>query len=92
VEQQAALLADQLKVQVLAAYLSAARPTVAEAVARLREQTGRPIAVATYLLAPGHFSDQLAESGADWVTEPLGDHPALAGLVIDRYRTAAKGR
>lgn len=92
VEQQAALLADQLKVPVLAAYLSAARPTVAEAVARLREQTGRPIAVATYLLAPGHFSDQLEACGADWVTDPLGGHPALAGLVIDRYRTAVKAR
>jgi sirohydrochlorin ferrochelatase len=92
VEQQAALLADQLEVPVLAGYLSAAKPTVAQAVARLREQTGRPIAVATYLLAPGHFSDQLAESGADWTTAPLGGHPALAGLVIDRYRTAAKAR
>jgi sirohydrochlorin ferrochelatase len=92
VEQEAALLADQLKVPVLAAYLSAAKPTVAEAVARLREETGKPVAVASYLLAPGHFSDQLAECGANWVTDPLGAHPALAGLVIDRYRTAAKTR
>ena len=90
--EQAALLADQLRVPVLAAYLSAARPTVAEAVARLRTQTRRPVAVASYLLAPGHFSDQLGECGADWVTEPLGGHPALAGVVIDRYRAAAKGR
>ena len=46
--------------------------------------------VASYLLAPGYFQDQLHTSGADWVTEPLGSHPALAGLVIDRYRTAVK--
>jgi hypothetical protein len=37
------------------------------------------------LLAPGHFLDHLAESGADWVTAPLGAHPAITALVIDRY-------
>ncbi len=90
VEQQADLLAAQLDVAVLGAYLSAARPTVAEAVTRLRQQTGKAVAVASYLLAPGHFQDQLSTCGADWVTAPLGGHPALAGLVIDRYRTAVK--
>jgi sirohydrochlorin ferrochelatase len=92
VEQQADLLAAQLDAPVLAAYASAARPTVTEAVAQLRAQTGAPVAVASYLLAPGHFQDQLGACGADWVTAPLGGHPALAGLVIDRYRTAAKAR
>lgn len=92
VEQQAKLLAEQLEVPVLPAYLSAAHPTVRAAVAQLREQTGGQVAVASYLLAPGHFQDQLDLCGADWVTAPLGDHPALAGLVIDRYRTAAKSR
>jgi len=90
VTQQAELLAELIEVPVLAAYLSAARPTVAEAVAQLREQTGGKVAVASYLLAPGHFQDQLADCGADWVTAPLGGHPALAGLVIDRYRSALK--
>ncbi len=58
---------------------------------QLREQTGMPVAVASYLLAPGHFQDQLSASGADWVTDPLGDHPAMAGLVLDRYRIARTG-
>jgi sirohydrochlorin ferrochelatase len=92
VEKQADLLAAHLGAPVLAAYASAARPTVPEAVARLRDETGGPVAVASYLLAPGHFQDQLAGCGADWVTAPLGGHPAVAGLVIDRYRTAAKSR
>jgi sirohydrochlorin ferrochelatase len=91
VQKQADLLADQLNVPVLAAFAAAARPTVPEAVADLRERTGLPVAVASYLLAPGYFQDQLHDSGADWVTEPLGGHPALAGLVIERYRAAAKG-
>lgn len=92
VRKQADLLAERLGVPVLGAFTTASRPTVPEAVTELREQTGMPVAVASYLLAPGHFQDQLSDSGADWVTEPLGDHPALAGLVIDRYRTASKAR
>jgi sirohydrochlorin ferrochelatase len=88
VRQQADLLADRLGVPVVAAFASAAAPSVQDAVAELRERTGRPVAVASYLLAPGQFQDQLADSGADWLTEPLGGHPAVAGLVIDRYRKA----
>ena len=41
------------------AFATAAQPTV-PAVAELRQRTGRPVAVASYLLAPGHFQDQLA--------------------------------
>jgi sirohydrochlorin ferrochelatase len=88
VRKQAVLLAERLGVQVTAAFASASPPTVPEAVADLRALTSGPVAVASYLLAPGRFQDQLADSGADWVTAPLGGHPALAGLVIDRYRKA----
>jgi hypothetical protein len=44
--------------------------------------------VATYLLAAGQFHRRLTESGAEWVSAPLGDHPAVAALIIDRYRVA----
>jgi sirohydrochlorin ferrochelatase len=88
--EQAALLAERLGVPVTAAFVSAARPTVAEAVFDLRGRTGQRVAVATYLLAPGHFHEQLGQAGADWVTAPLGGHPALAGVVIDRYRAASR--
>jgi sirohydrochlorin ferrochelatase len=87
VQTQADLLADELGVPVVVGYAAAGRPTVSDAVADLRAQTGRPVAVATYLLAPGEFHDRLAQSGADWVTAPLGAHPAVAALIIDRYRT-----
>lgn len=87
VQAQANLLASELGVPVVVGYAAAGRPTVSEAVADLRAETGRPVAVATYLLAPGQFHDRLAQSGADWLTAPLGDHPAVAALIIDRYRT-----
>ena len=92
VHKQADLLAEHLRVPVVAAFATATPPSVSEAVADMRERTDQRVAVASYLLAPGHFQDLLHESGADWVTEPLGGHPALAGLVIDRYRTAATSK
>jgi len=86
---QASLLASELNVPVTVGYAAAGQPGVPDAVAALRASTGGPVAIASYLLAPGHFHDQLASAGADWVTAPLGDHPAVAALIIDRYRTAA---
>jgi sirohydrochlorin ferrochelatase len=87
---QARLLGERLNAPVSVGFASAARPRVDEAVADLRARTGQSVAVASYLLAPGHFHDQLHRAGADWVTAPLGGHPALAGVVIDRYRTASR--
>jgi len=87
IEAQANLLASELGVPVIVGYAAAGRPTVSEAVADLRMRASRPVAVATYLLAPGQFHDRVVQSGADWVTAPLGDHPAVAALIIDRYRT-----
>ena len=89
---QAALLASHLQAPVLAAFASAARPTVAEAVADLAARTGGPVAVASYLLAPGVFAGRLRASGAAWVSAPLGDHPAVAGLILERFRSAAEQR
>jgi len=89
---QAALLASHLQAPVLAAFASAARPTVGEAVADLAARTGGPVAVASYLLAPGVFAGRLRASGAAWVSAPLGDHPAVAGLVLERFRSAAEQR
>jgi sirohydrochlorin ferrochelatase len=86
---QAALLAARLRAPVVAAFASAAAPTVGEAVAQLAARTGRPVAVATYLLAPGLFHDRLRRSGAAWVSDPLADHPAVASLVADRFRSVA---
>jgi sirohydrochlorin ferrochelatase len=52
-----------------------------------------PVAVATYLLAEGHFLDRLraAAAGVATVSEPLGAHPALVSLVLARYDAATAG-
>ncbi|WP_380281528.1 sirohydrochlorin chelatase [Kitasatospora purpeofusca] len=86
----AALLADRLGdgQPVVAAYLSAARPTPRQAVAALHAAGHRRVAVATHLLAPGFFADRAAATGARWTSAPLGTHDALARLVALRYDEA----
>jgi uroporphyrin-III C-methyltransferase / precorrin-2 dehydrogenase / sirohydrochlorin ferrochelatase len=86
---QAALLAAHRRAPVVAAFASAARPAVDEAVSFLAELTGQPVAVASYLLAPGQFHDRLRLSTAHWVSAPIGDHPVAAELILDSFRCAA---
>jgi sirohydrochlorin ferrochelatase len=83
---QAALLAAHLQAPVRAAFAAAGQPPVDEAVTALAARTGGPVAVASYLLAPGVFHDRLRASGATWISAPLGDHPAVAAVVVDRFR------
>jgi len=90
VARQAAMLASARRAPVAASFVTAARPSVTEAVADLTARTGQPVAVASYLLAPGLFQDRLSQAGASWVSGPLGDHPAVAGLVVNRFLTAAR--
>lgn len=71
-------------------YGAAARPDVATAVAGARATGARRVVVASYLLAPGHFHGALAGAGADLVTAPLGPHPDLARIVLDRYDAALR--
>lgn len=72
----------------LAGFVTASSPTVPGAVAGLRAAGHRRVAIASYLLAPGRFSDQLAEAGADAVSEPIGVHPLLVELIASRWRAA----
>jgi sirohydrochlorin ferrochelatase len=88
VEQVAAGLAELLGTPVRTGYLSAATPAVADVVAEARA-SGRGVAVASYLLAPGHLHSRLAELDADRLTRPLLPHRSLTGLVLRRYDAAA---
>lgn len=65
-----------------AGFLSAGTPHVAAAVQALAP---RPVAVATYLLGPGRFQRALGATGARWIAEPLGHHPLVSSVVLERY-------
>jgi sirohydrochlorin ferrochelatase len=60
--------------------------------AALSELPGR-VAVATYLLAEGSFLDAVRTAAATArigvVAEPLGTHPAIASLIVQRYADAS---
>ena len=80
------LLEARLGREVTPAYLSAARPSVRDAVSTARARGASRVGVATYLLAEGRFHRALHSTGADVVAAPIGDHPAVAELVALRYR------
>ena len=73
---------------VAAAFLTAASPTVAEAVSAFAA-TGARVSVASYLLAPGVFHLRLAGL-APVVSEPIGIHPALVASIVSRYAGATE--
>lgn len=95
VDETARRLAARLGRPVTASHATAARPRTADVVAQLAA-AGRTAAVATYLLAPGHFSRTLAGCGAEVVTAPLvpGSTPEsvpseLVDLVLRRAQECA---
>jgi len=89
-----AQLAALLGRPVTVAFIAAAEPRLADAVAAVRlEAPGARVVVASYLLAPGTFAGLAREAGADVVSAELlvsGEEPpaALIEIVVDRYRAA----
>ncbi|MCZ1015679.1 sirohydrochlorin chelatase [Streptomyces noursei] len=72
----------------------AAAPTVPDAVRALADRGHHPrdIAVAACFAAPGRFADRCAALAPGPAAAPLGDHPALARLVLHRYDQALSAR
>ncbi|MFC4532622.1 sirohydrochlorin chelatase [Sphaerisporangium dianthi] len=89
VRSAARLLSVRLARPVTAAFASAASPSLAEAMERLRSGPAPRVAVASYLLAPGFFQSRLESAGADLVSRPLGADDDLAALVWHRADEAA---
>ncbi|QES50272.1 sirohydrochlorin chelatase [Streptomyces venezuelae] len=85
----AAQLSERLGgVPVVPGYASAAAPAVPDAVRALTAR-GHRVAVASYFAAPGRFATQsAAAAGGGPAAGPLGDHPALARLLLHRYDRA----
>lgn len=78
------LVAARLGVEVPVGYIAGGAPKLADVVAA---QDG-PVALLTWLLAPGVFHRWAGGSGATVVAEPLGDHPGVVDVVCARYRSA----
>jgi hypothetical protein len=86
----AVLLAARLAVPVVAASLDA-RPSVAEAAARLREAGAARLALAPHLIGPEGDHDLVAAAAAQvdaGCAAPLGAHEGIVRLVNLRYEVA----
>jgi sirohydrochlorin ferrochelatase len=81
--------------EVVPAYATAARPAPGEAVRALLAAGAPRVAVASYILAPGHFADKVRresqEAGAAAVSPALGAAPEIADLIVRRYTGALEG-
>ena len=88
VERAAAELQALIRRPVVAGFVTAAQPSVTDAVARLRGQGHDHVTIASWLLAPGEFARRLLDAGADAVTAPLGIHPILIETILTLYREA----
>lgn len=85
VAEAARQLAQRIGRPVIPAFLTAAKPSVIEAVAQLRASGHDRVAVASYLLAPGVFAERLQTVGADVVSDPIGVHPLVVEAVAHAY-------
>jgi sirohydrochlorin ferrochelatase len=74
------------------AYASGSAPRLPDVVAQLRRDGARRIGIAAYLLAEGLFYRSLQRAGADSVTAPLCQDPAVTELVLSRYDMVASAR
>ncbi|MCS7045699.1 MAG: CbiX/SirB N-terminal domain-containing protein [Gemmataceae bacterium] len=84
------------------AYLEIAQPTIPEGGRRCVEAGARRVILVPYFLSPGVHArddlqahrDQLAAAHAEaefLVAEPLGRHPLLIEIVLERARQASRG-
>lgn len=94
----AGMLSERLGMQVRTAFLTAAEPSAATVLTRLARR-GRPVAVASYLVAEGGYTQRLSDIAAlaglepeaartPRVAGPLGAHELIARLILRRYDEA----
>jgi len=85
-----AVLAELRTGPVSTGFGAKATPSVRDAVAVARGAGCPAVALASYLLAPGYFHDQLAKAGADTISAPLLPHPTIADIALSRYDDAVE--
>ena len=88
VEELAGQLAGSRPGRIVVGYGASASPSVPEAVTRAGLDGAAP-AIASYLLAPGYFHDQLGKAGGSVVSAPLLPSTAVAKIALARYDDAA---
>lgn len=87
VQEMAGLLSERLGLTVTTGAAAGPGTRIDDAVHAARRSAPRVVA-ASYVLAPGYFSDVIMHSGADVVTATLAPDERVARLVAERYLAA----
>ena len=95
VQQMAAMLARRLDCPVTIGFAAGAGIRIADAVRAAGSGAGsdgarRRVAIASYVLAPGHFARVIARGGGDLVTLPLAPDPRIAEIAAERCLAALR--
>jgi len=90
VREMAAMLAQRRGAEVSIGFAAGAGPRIADAVQEARRDLHARVAIASYVLAPGHFARVIARGGGDLVTAPLAPDPRIAALAVERFEAAAR--
>lgn len=94
VEAIAEMLRARLTVPLTVGYAAGSTPLIRDAVAAARAAGATRVIAASYVLAPGHFANLVAASGADAVSAPLavtlggGVERRVSRVIVDRFREA----
>ncbi len=88
VTRMAAMLERLIDRQVAIGFAAGAGPRIADVADDLRRAGHSRIALASYVLAPGHFARVIAAVDADVVTEPLAPDERIAAVIAERFDTA----
>ncbi len=76
------------------AFATGPRPTLDEAVRRLRRRGAAQLVIAPWFLASGRLTDRVESYGRDNgipMAPPLGAHPLVAATVLDRFDATIAG-
>src|SRR5690625_6330692 len=93
--QMADMLGERLGREVTACFVAASRPVVAEAVEQVRHRAGpnARVAVASYLLAPGHFQGLVEAAGrSEEHTSELQSRGHLVCRLLLEKKNKPRGR
>lgn len=83
----AARLATLIDRPVMAGFIFASKPSLAEAATRLRTLGHSRLSVATHALLPGLYQQHIGALGLP-ASDPIGIHPRLVAAITNRYRSA----
>lgn len=90
VRAMAALLSPRLGRAVTVGFAAGAGTRISDAVQAARAAGHERVAIASYVLAPGHFARVIANAGGDVVAPSLSPDLRIAEIAVERFRAGVQ--